>query len=134
MVSGFGFYVSEPTEYLAITGMGVEKVTVKKKAMVFPLQKVAKFSITPMDFSLSLQAMTVEKLNFSLPAVFTIGPDDTEVSLIKYAMLLTDPDASKKSKSHAEGRTHVQNIVKGIMEGETRSIVSTMTMEELFRE
>jgi flotillin len=28
----------------------------------------------------------------------------------------------------------VQEIVKGIIEGETRSIVSNMTMEELFRE
>lgn len=28
----------------------------------------------------------------------------------------------------------MQNIVKGIIEGETRSIVSTMTMEELFSE
>lgn len=34
----------------------------------------------------------------------------------------------------AAGRNHVQDIVKGIIEGETRSIVSTMTMEELFRE
>lgn len=30
------------------------------------------------------------------------------------------------------GRGHVQDIVKGIIEGETRSIVSTMTMEEIF--
>lgn len=32
----------------------------------------------------------------------------------------------------ATGRNHVQDIVKGIIEGETRSIVSNMTMEELF--
>ncbi|TKA70444.1 hypothetical protein B0A49_06376 [Cryomyces minteri] len=32
------------------------------------------------------------------------------------------------------GRNHVQEIVKGVIEGETRSIVSTMTMEELFKE
>ena len=31
------------------------------------------------------------------------------------------------------GRNHVQDIVKGIVEGETRSLVSTMTMEEIFR-
>jgi flotillin len=130
----FGFHVSEPTAYLAITGIGIAKVAVRKKAMVFPLQKVAKFSITPMDFSLSLQAMTIEKLNFSLPAVFTIGPDDNEEALTKYAVLLTGQDTVKKSRPETTGSTHVQNIVKGIIEGETRSIVSTMTMEELFRE
>lgn len=32
------------------------------------------------------------------------------------------------------GRNHVQDIVKGIIEGETRVIVSQMTMEEIFRE
>lgn len=88
---------------------------------------------------MSLQAMTVEKLKFALPAVFTIGPDDSLDSLTKYAVLLTGqsdgrptPAASKEVMNATGG--HVQDIVKGIIEGETRSIVSTMTMEELFRE
>jgi flotillin len=131
----FGYHVSEPTAYLAVTGLGIDNVIVRKKAMVLPFQKVTKFSITPMDFSLSLQAMTVEKLNFSLPAVFTIGPDDTDESLTKYAVLLTGQDANRRNQAaQTTGGSHVQNIVKGIIEGETRSIVSTMTMEELFRE
>lgn len=61
-----------------------------------PLQKVTKFQVTPMDFSLSLQAMTIEKLKFSLPAVFTIGPDDDEAALTKYAVLLTGQDERSK--------------------------------------
>ena len=82
-----------------------------------------------------MQAMTVEKLKFSLPAVFTIGPADTFESLEKYAVLLTGESdgratqpASKGAVTVAAGRNHVQDIVKGIIEGETRSIVSTMTM------
>ena len=100
------------------------------------LQKVTKLSITPFDFSMSLQAMTSEKLQFSLPAVFTIGPHDGMQSLMKYAVLLTgDSDGhvtTNKGGTIATGRNHVQEIVKGIIEGETRSIVSNMTMEELF--
>ncbi|KAF2664661.1 hypothetical protein BT63DRAFT_379104 [Microthyrium microscopicum] len=136
------YHVSEPSAYLAITGAGIDGVAVKKKAFIMPFQKVTKFSITPFDFSLSLQAMTVEKLSFSLPAVFTIGPDDesdNNQALVRYAVLLTgntDGGVATPGKSGAiglaEGRGHVQNIVKGIIEGETRSIVSTMTMEELF--
>ena len=38
----------------------------------------------------------------------------------------------KGTRTIATGRNHVQDIVKGIIEGETRSIVSNMTMEELF--
>ena len=85
--------------------------------------------------------MTIEKLQFALPAVFTIGPADSFEALEKYAVLLTGESdgrppatASKGAVTVAAGRNHVQEIVKGIIEGETRSIVSTMTMEELFRE
>lgn len=130
------YHVSEPNSYLAVTGFGIENVKIVKKCFVYPLQKVTKLSITPFDFSMSLQAMTSEKLQFSLPAVFTIGPLDEVESLMKYAILLTgDSDGQvqvPKSGTVATGRNHVQDIVKGIIEGETRSIVSNMTMEELF--
>ncbi|KAK1818976.1 hypothetical protein LTR12_006664 [Friedmanniomyces endolithicus] len=72
---------------------------------------------------------------FELPAVFTIGPADDVPSLMKYAVLLTgDSDGQPQGHSGTlgTGRNHVQDIVKGIIEGETRSIVSNMTMEELF--
>jgi flotillin len=92
----------------------------------------------PFDFSLSLQAMTVEKLQFSLPAVFTIGPDNELEALKKYALLLSGKaegsDQSKSEITQPGGRNHVQDIVKGIIEGETRVIVSGMTMEEIFKE
>lgn len=82
--------------------------------------------------------MTSEKLQFSLPAVFTIGPENTPEALKRYAMLLTGnsdgtPAASSKMPT-ATGRGHVQDIVKGIIEGETRVIVSSLTMEEIFKE
>lgn len=65
------YHVSEPNSYLAITGAGIEKVRITKKAFVYPFQKMTKLSITPFDFSMSLQAMTSEKLQFALPAVRT---------------------------------------------------------------
>lgn len=68
------FYVSDPNTYLVITGAGIDTVKIQKKAFVLPFQRVTKISITPFDFSMSLHAMTSEKLKFSLPAVFTIGP------------------------------------------------------------
>lgn len=93
---------------------------------------------------MNLQAMTKEKLQFLLPVVFTVGPDvnarganalsnddaghahrqeDQGDSLMKYAMLLTETNANAQ---------HLENIVKGIIEGETRVLVSSMTMEEIF--
>ncbi|KAF3492294.1 flotillin domain-containing protein [Arthroderma uncinatum] len=128
------YNVSEPNEYLVITGAGIEDVLIKKTAFLMPWQKCTRISISPFDFSLSLQAMTVEKLQFALPAVFTIGPDNNLASLKKYALLLSGKnERSKSNANHASGN-YVQDIVKGIIEGETRVIVSGMTMEEIFKE
>ena len=50
---------------------------------------------------------------------------------MKYAMLLAD---SNTSRNTTEQGAHVESIVKGIIEGETRVLVSSMTMEEIFTE
>ncbi|KAK7420563.1 hypothetical protein QQZ08_010322 [Neonectria magnoliae] len=153
------YKISAPDEYLAITGMGVRTVKITKAAWVWPLQRCTRFSIQPQDYAMDLQAMTIEKLQFALPVVFTVGPDvnqrgantrdpgdeeDVETAghredrgdaLMKYAMLLAASDSnSGKSERRSEQRMHVANIVKGIIEGETRVIVSSMTMEEIFTE
>lgn len=157
------YKISAPDEYLAITGMGIRTVRITKAAWVWPFQRYTRFSVQPHDYAMDLQAMTKEKLQFSLPVVFTVGPDvnqrgenikggaaidgvshDGEVgeestghredagdALVKYAMLLA---RSNSSTSDDSDRNHVQNIVKGIIEGETRVLVSAMTMEEIFTE
>ena len=86
---------------------------------------------------MNLQAMTIEKLQFALPAVFTIGPDNNMEALKKYALLLSETEtgtAGAAKVATSSKRNHVQDIVKGIIEGETRVIVSGMTMEEIFKE
>lgn len=140
MTGTMWYHIAEPNEYLVITGARIEDVRIAKKALIKPWQKCSRISISPFDFSLNLQAMTIEKLQFALPAVFTIGPDNHLEALKKYALLLSgNPDGTATKR---EGKTtitpakrnHVQDIVKGIIEGETRVIVSGMTMEEIFKE
>ncbi|KAG9233184.1 putative Flotillin-like protein 1 [Amylocarpus encephaloides] len=149
------YNVASPNEYLAITGAGIRTVKITKSAWVWPLQRVQRFSIQPHDYSMNLQAMTREKLQFLLPVVFTVGPyvnqkgvidgqatrdapdadhapapEDRGDALMKYAMLLSEGD---QQKGITKGQ-HIENIVKGIIEGETRVLVSSMTMEEIFTE
>ncbi|KAH7153265.1 hypothetical protein EDB81DRAFT_648169 [Dactylonectria macrodidyma] len=149
------YRISAPDEYLAITGMGIPTVKITKATWVWPLQRCTRFSVQPQDYAMDLQAMTKEKLQFSLPVVFTVGPDvnqrgantraptdydevesaghreDRGDALLKYAMLLANSDSNGE---RSDQRVHVANIVKGIIEGETRVIVSSMTMEEIFTE
>ncbi|KAI1396872.1 hypothetical protein F4819DRAFT_113120 [Hypoxylon fuscum] len=152
------YKVAAPDEYLAITGMNVKNVFITKAAWVWPFQRCTRFSVQPHDYAMNLQAMTKEKLQFLLPVVFTIGPDvnsrganskglkthantqagqsghdhindeDRGDALMKYAMLLAESTSQKK------GSQYLDNIVKGIIEGETRVLVSSMTMEEIFTE
>ena len=143
------YKVASPDEYLAITGMGVHNIKITKAAWVFPFQRCMRFSIQPHDYAMNMQAMTKEKLQFALPVVFTVGPDvnergansvydeeahdgqsreDRGDALVKYAMLLA------QAESKANASDHVAGIVKGIIEGETRVLVSSMTMEEIFTE
>ncbi|KAI0429142.1 hypothetical protein F5Y09DRAFT_268843 [Xylaria sp. FL1042] len=145
------YKIAAPDEYLAITGMNIKNVLITKTAWVWPFQRCTRFSVQPHDYAMNLQAMTKEKLQFLLPVVFTIGPDvnargansrfipdahsgehaheeDRGDALMKYAMLLAD--SSEKDK----GAQYLENIVKGIIEGETRVLVSSMTMEEIFTE
>ncbi|KAK5195370.1 hypothetical protein LTR92_004309 [Exophiala xenobiotica] len=135
------YHISNANEYLVVTGANIDDVRIVKKAFVYPWQRVARISVSPFDFSLNLQAMTIEKLQFALPAVFTIGPDNKPDALKKYALLLSGNPDGTSSNSSKPGtaivptqRSHVQDIVKGIIEGETRVIVSSMTMEEIFKE
>ncbi|KAL4592341.1 hypothetical protein LXL04_005332 [Taraxacum kok-saghyz] len=120
------FYkVASASEYLVITGFGINDIKIAKKAFILPGQSCFKIDISPVNYSFDVQAMSAEKLPFVLPAVFTIGPraDDDE-SLYKYARLITPLD--KQSK-------HLNDLVMGIIEGETRVLAASMTMEDIFK-
>ncbi|KAH8816332.1 putative Flotillin-like protein 1 [Xylogone sp. PMI_703] len=148
------YTIATPDEYLAITGAGIQTVKICKSAWVWPWQRCQRFSIQPQDYSMQLQAMTREKLQLILPVVFTVGPDvnnrgdharrstqatdggipeDRGDALMKFAMLLADTDI-KGQKSQENRKQHIESIVKGIIEGETRVLVSGLTMEEIFTE
>jgi len=69
-----------------------------------------------------------------VPVVFTIGPQDDLDALKRYASLLTGTSdgAAAPTPGEVTVESNVRRIVKGIIEGETRVLVSTMTAEEVF--
>ncbi|RIA83306.1 hypothetical protein C1645_800214 [Glomus cerebriforme] len=112
----------DPSQYLIKTGAFVNDLTICKKGWDLPFQRSTFFDITPANYTLELQAMSVEKLEFNLPAVFTIGPKDESKALERYSKLLAVNDRN------------IKELIRGIIEGETRIIAATMTMEEIFQE
>ncbi|XP_016647398.1 PREDICTED: flotillin-like protein 3 isoform X2 [Prunus mume] len=119
------YRVAKASEYLVITGAGIDDIKLAKKAWILPGQSHTVFDLSPVNYTFEVQAMSSEKLPFVLPAVFTIGPrEDDMPSLHKYAKLLC---------SHDMASNHVQELVQGIIEGETRVLAASMTMEDVFK-
>ena len=118
---GFSYKVANASEYLAITGYGIQDVKLAKKGWIMPGQSCTVFDVSPVNYTFEVQAMSAEKLPFVLPAVFTIGPrvDDPD-SLMKYAKLISP---------HDKLSNHVKELVQGVIEGETRVLAASMTME-----
>ncbi|KAL6556746.1 Flotillin-like protein 4 [Orobanche gracilis] len=119
------YRVAKASECLVITGVGIRDIKLAKKAWILPGQSCTRFDLSPVNYTFEVQAMSAEKLPFVLPAVFTIGPRvDDEASLLKYAKLISP---------HDKLSNHVKELVQGIIEGETRVLAASMTMEEVFR-
>ncbi|GKB94268.1 flotillin-like protein 4 [Tanacetum coccineum] len=119
------YRVAKALEYLVITGVGIHDIKIVKKAWILPGQSSTKIDLSPINYTFEVQPMSADKLPFILPDVFIIGPrtDDKE-SLYKYAKLTT---------SQVNQTNHMHELVKGIIEGETRVLAASMTMEEIFK-
>ena len=110
-----------PTEYIVKTGFGVQDVSLHKRTIVWPvLQTYSIIDISPVDYEFQLSAQSIEKIPFILPGFFTIGPKDDPESRAKYARLLCNKD--------------IRHMILGILEGETRILSSTMTLEQIFND
>ncbi|KAK3013262.1 hypothetical protein RJ639_009583 [Escallonia herrerae] len=119
------YRIASASEYLVITGAGISDIKIAKKSWILPGQSCKIFDVSPVNYTFEVQAMSAEKLPFVLPAVFTIGPRiDDENSLLRYAKLISPHD----KLSH-----HVKELVQGVIEGETRVLAASMTMEEVFK-
>lgn len=118
------YRVADPNQYLVRSGpfTGPSGVSIDKKGLQYPFQKYAFINMHPHNYTFNLHAMSIEKIDFILPGVFTIGPSDNQSALLKYAKILID----------GEGSYNLDDIILGILEGEVRTLSSQMTIEEIF--
>lgn len=119
------YKISKPHQYLVRTGLGIKDIKVTKTGFQWPFQKISYIDMNPRNFTFNLHAMSSEKLPFVLPGVFTIGPNNENQELVKYARTLANAES---------GADSIHNIILGILEGDTRTLSSQMTMEEIFND
>lgn len=116
---------SRSKEYLVITGWGINDVKVAKKAWVVPGQRCTRIDISPVNGIFEVEAMTSDAEKVPLIVDYTVGPraNDKEC-LLRYAKLIS---------SHDKLSHDVNELVKGVIERETRVLAASTTMEEIFR-
>lgn len=112
-----------PSQYLAVSGCGIDGTMVCKKKWIYPGQQYRRLDVSPQNYEFDIQAMSSEKLPFTLPVVFTIGPKLEMENLTLFAQLLA---------THDPNGNHVTTIIKGIVEGETRVLAASLTMNKIF--
>ncbi|KAL1922686.1 uncharacterized protein VTP21DRAFT_10225 [Calcarisporiella thermophila] len=122
----FGWYrIANANEFLVVTGAGIKDIKLQRKGLIWPWQHSQSVSLVPLNYTLDLNVMSIEKLEFLLPGSFTVGPKDDLESVERYARLLTNTP---------KGESHVQELVRGVIEGEARVLAASMTIEEIFRD
>lgn len=128
VASGIGFAlwrykISRPDQYLIRTGFNIKDMEVSKTGIQWPFQRYMFIEMLPNNYSFNLHAMSSQMMEFILPGVFTIGPQDDVESIKKYARYLSE-----------ESTTHMDDLVKGVIEGETRVLAAQMTIDEIFND
>ena len=109
---------------MAKTGLFVKGVNVSRMTIQWPFQQIKIIKMNPINYPFLGENMSKELVPFSLPLTFTISPVHPEKNLsgfISYATRFGDMD-----------NNCVKNIIAGIVHGETRAFVGSLTINEIF--
>lgn len=115
------YKTSKSNEWLIRTGLGIKDLQIRKTFVQWPFQNIERMVLTPKSYRISINAMSKEKMEFNFPAIFTIGPKNESNELMKYATFLLPQDEEK-----------IEMLIKGIAEGESRSVASGLGIESIF--
>jgi flotillin len=123
------YKISPPNEYIVKTGLFIPSMQISKTTLRLPYQQCCTINLKPDNYFFELDAMSKEKMEFMLPITFTIGPNDNMEDLIKYATYILSLENKRDSDEDS-----LENIVKGIIEGETRVLCASQPLEDIFND
>ena len=116
------YKTSKSHQWLVRTGLGIKHPQVIKNCVKFPFQNVQVVDMTPTSIRVIVNAMSIEKMDMIIPAVYTIGPKNDVESIRKYSTFLLEQNTSD-----------IDVLKRGIIEGETRALTANMSIEDIFK-
>lgn len=117
------YKVAAPHQYILKTGLGITGSSTSKTTFLFPFQKHMFISMNPMNHRCNVKSMTSQSIDFNLPIVINYRPFDP----------IKNPREFQNYADRLSNLTHEEidlNVVNAI-DGETRSLVTKMTADEL---
>jgi len=117
------YYISSASQYVVRTGLFVKDVDIRKNSFRWPFQKCQMLNLDPFTIKVGISAMSNERIPFSMPSVWTLGPKDDLTNLEKYAKLMM----SNSSKQ-------IEDSIVGVIQGEARISTANLTLDEIFRD
>lgn len=119
----FRYKVAQPNQWIVKTGPFVKNVDISKKTLLLPFQEHIYINTNPMTIKTMVNAMTIEKIPFNMPMVFTIRPKDDFDALARYASSFSGCDTEK-----------IEEIIIGIIDGNARLLTAGLELESLFND
>lgn len=120
----YRYKVCQPNEFLVKTGLLIPNMHVGRKTFQYPFQRVTTVCMNPNTYSFNLHNMSREKVEFSLPVVFTVAPCDPDNNMELFKQYATMMNAMSEAE--------IQTTIGGIIEGEARTLTASLTVEEMF--
>ena len=121
---GFAFTrykTAKSNEWLVRTGLGIKDMQIGKQYIQWPFQNIEYISLSPQSYKFSVNAMSKEKMEFTFPAVFTIGIKNKPESLENFSRYLLNQEDLQ-----------IDGIIRGIIEGDVRTLSANLSIEDIF--
>jgi len=122
--------VALPNQAIVRTGFLIKDIQISKKCIALPFQTADYVELKPHNYSFNLSAMSSQKLEFTLPAVFTIGPKPEDEPLQKYAKFLFG--LTSKRSENTDKANELTHLIQNVISGELRTLVANMTIDDIF--
>ena len=117
------YKVAKPGEFICRTGIFIPDIDISKKAFHLPYQTLTRLSLEPITYQCVIEeGMSVERISFNLPVIFTIGPAATNPEALKIYARLLQQSSPEDLKSK----------IIGIIQGETRTHAGKIPLDDLF--